>query len=71
MDARIVGDGALEERSIPLGDLRDAVEGLGAGAWLWVDGVEPAADELALLQSQLGLHDLAVEDAWGIRWPSA
>ena len=35
----------------------------GADGFIWMGLFEPDADELALVQEQFGLHDLAVEDA--------
>jgi magnesium transporter len=62
VEAHVVRDGSVEAEEVAPEDLRRAVSGLAEGSWVWVDAVEPDADDLATLQSQLGLHDLAVED---------
>jgi magnesium transporter len=40
-----------------------------SGRRIWIDVVEPAPEELALLQRTLGLHELSIEDSsrWGQR----
>jgi len=39
------------------------------GARVWLDAIDPSADELGALQAALGLHELAIEDTqnWGQR----
>jgi len=63
---RVYREGALEE--VPFSD--EVVERIReAGDRIWVDVVDPAAEELLTLQLALGLHELAVEDSlkWGQR----
>ncbi|HET6790988.1 MAG TPA: CorA family divalent cation transporter, partial [Actinomycetota bacterium] len=62
MEAHVVRDGAIQSGGVPVADLRSTVSGLDDGAWVWVDAVDPDHDEVAELQQQLDLHDLAVED---------
>jgi magnesium transporter len=60
-------DGALQEEA-PFSD--EVVERTrAAGERIWVDVIDPAAEELLTLQLALGLHELAVEDSlrWGQR----
>ncbi len=53
--------GVLEVEDFPLADVS---EHLGrSDALVWVDVVGPSPDDLASLTSELGLHELAVEDA--------
>jgi len=64
---RVYRDGALHE-AVPFS--QELVERVRAdGDRLWVDVLEPAAEELLSLQLALGLHELAVEDSltWGQR----
>ena len=47
-------------------ELKDACEaGQEPGAFVWVDLYEPTAEEFSALESEFGLHPLAVEDAVG------
>jgi magnesium transporter len=62
VEAHVVRRGVVDAEEVPLEDLGRVVSGLGEGNWLWVDVIDPDAGQLAALQSQLGLHDLAVED---------
>ncbi len=62
MKAHVVRDGAIQSGDVPVADLRSTVSGLSDGAWVWVDAVDPDHDEVAEIQRQLDLHDLAVED---------
>jgi magnesium transporter len=62
VEAHVVRRGVVESEEAPPEDLRSVVSGLAEGSWMWVDAIDPDAAELATLQSQLGLHDLAVED---------
>jgi magnesium transporter len=62
VEAHVVRRGAVDVEEVPLEDLRSVVSRLAEGSWIWVDAIDPDAAELATLQSQLGLHDLAVED---------
>jgi magnesium transporter len=62
MEAHVFRDGALDPDPIPLEDLGRVVSGLEGGSFIWVDAVDPGQEDLARLQQQLELHDLAVED---------
>jgi magnesium transporter len=62
VEAHVVRRGVVDAEEVPLEDLGSVVSGLGEGSWIWVDVTDPDAGQLAALQSQLGLHDLAVED---------
>jgi magnesium transporter len=62
MEAHVFENGGLRDDAVPLDDLRDTATGLEEGDWVWIDAVEPSSDDLAVLQRQLDLHDLAVED---------
>jgi magnesium transporter len=66
--SRIYRDGVLEEESAF--DAAD-VEACRSeeGRRIWIDVVDPSDEELATLQSTLGLHELSIEDSrrWGQR----
>jgi magnesium transporter len=62
MEAHVVRHGAIQSGDVPVADLRSTVSGLDDGAWVWVDAVDPDHDDVAEIQRQLDLHDLAVED---------
>jgi len=62
VEAHVVREGTPQADDVAPDDVGRAVAGLSAGSWLWVDTVNPTPDELATLQSELGLHPLAVED---------
>lgn len=53
--------GTIVAEDFPVHEVLDRVEP--SDATVWVDLVHPAADHLESLASQLGLHELAVEDA--------
>jgi magnesium transporter len=61
-DVRVFEDGDLRDRAVSF----EAVEGVVAGrredAWVWIDHVDPSDEDLASLQRELGLHELAIED---------
>ncbi len=54
-------DGRLESDGIPVAELSEMVGR--PGAVVWVDLEKPSRDELHELAQELGLHELAVEDA--------
>ncbi|MCD6022763.1 MAG: magnesium transporter CorA [Actinomycetia bacterium] len=62
MEVHVVRDGAIQSADVSLSDLRSAVSDLDDGEWVWVDAVDPDHDDVAEIQRQLDLHDLAVED---------
>ena len=62
MEAHVVRQGTPEPDGVAPEELGRALEGLRGGSWLWIDAIDPTPDELEVLQSQLGLHDLAIED---------
>ena len=53
---------AQGKRDILLDDISDALA-VDDGSFVWIGLYEPAADVLAHLQAEFGLHDLAIEDA--------
>lgn len=55
-------DGALDGEGFPLADVSDHLE---AGSIVWVDFCDPSEQALHQLAEELGLHELAVEDALG------
>jgi magnesium transporter len=54
-------EGGCRIADVGLDQLREWTER--AGAFVWVDLFEPSEEELRTVQGQLGLHDLAIEDA--------
>jgi magnesium transporter len=64
---RVVRDGKLEDEG-PF-DAEIVGSARRDGARMWLDAVDPTAEELVSLQVALGLHELAVEDSrnWGQR----
>jgi magnesium transporter len=62
MEAHVVRDGAIQSDDVPVAALRSTVSGLDDGAWVWVDAVDPDHDDVAEIQRQLDLHDLAAEN---------
>jgi magnesium transporter len=61
-EAHVFRDGALERDPVQIHDLRQVTSELKEGAWVWIDAVDPSVADLAELQQQLDMHDLAVED---------
>jgi magnesium transporter len=59
--SRAYRDGALVAENFPLADLSDWLEHKDATVWL--DLPDPTSEELAELADELGLHELAIEDA--------
>jgi magnesium transporter len=53
----------LEAEDFPVAEVSDYLDE--RGTVVWVDLSDPTADELAELAEELGLHELAVEDAMG------
>jgi magnesium transporter len=58
---RVYRGGVLESEDVPLAEISTCVQQ--DDTVVWVDVCHPSADLLAELAGQLGLHDLAVEDA--------
>lgn len=58
-------DGRVYRDGTPEGDVIEpaSVGTLTDGEWCWFDVVDPTAVDLSTLQTGLGLHPLAVEDA--------
>jgi magnesium transporter len=52
--------GALDDEDFPLSDV---ARHLDTGGLVWVDFVQPGAGQLTELAAELGLHELAIEDA--------
>jgi magnesium transporter len=57
---RVYRAGALDDEDFPLSDV---ARHLGTDGLVWVDFVQPGAGELTELADELGLHELAIEDA--------
>lgn len=62
MEAHVVTHGAIGSGDVAVADLRSTVSDLDDGSWVWVDAVDPDHGDVAEIQRQLDLHDLAVED---------
>jgi magnesium transporter len=60
---RVYRGGVLEAEGFPVAEVSDYLDE--RGTVVWVDLSDPTADELAELAEELGLHELAVEDAMG------
>jgi len=60
-DTRVYVKGKLDATGFPIADVSEHLER--EGAVVWVDLCDPSKDELDELASELGLHELAVEDA--------
>src|SRR5215212_7262448 len=60
---RVYRDGKVEAEDFPLSDVSDHLEQ--AGTVVWVDLCGPSKERLHELADELGLHELAVEDALG------
>src|SRR5450830_1986847 len=62
---RCYRDGVVIDENFPLADVSEHLELL--DTVVWVDLCTPDGDDLALLADELGLHELAVEDAIKLR----
>lgn len=60
---RAYRDGALDAQGFPLSAVSEHLER--SGTFLWIDFLSPSSDQLHELARELGLHELAVEDALG------
>ncbi len=58
---RLYCNGALTDENFPVADISDHLDD--PAALVWVDFASPSADDLALVAEELGLHDVAVDDA--------
>ena len=61
-DTRAYLDGALVDQGFPVTEVSEHLEK--PGVVIWVDLCGPSAEELHELADELGLHELAVEDAF-------
>ena len=60
---RVYFKGELESEGFPVADVSDHLER--DGTLVWVDVCNPTPEQMAELAEELGLHELAVEDALG------
>ncbi len=60
---RVYRKGVIEAEDFPLADVSEHLDR--PDTVVWVDFCQPSADELHELAEELGLHELAVEDALG------
>lgn len=60
---RVYRDGRLDAADIPLEQVSDALEA--PDTVVWIDFSGPSHEQLGVLADELGLHELAVEDALG------
>ena len=60
---RVYRDGVLETEGFPVAEVSDHLER--PRCIVWVDLCSPSSDQMEELASELGLHELAVEDALG------
>lgn len=61
IQTRAYRKGLLDSESFPLGEVSDFLAS--PGVTVWIDLVTPSVDVLHQLAAELGLHELAVEDA--------
>ena len=59
---RLYRNGELVDRAFPLSEIAEHVKD--HSAVVWFDLCEPSQDEIGLLRDELGLHELAIEDAF-------
>lgn len=60
---RFYRDGQLAARDFPVAEVSDCL--LQAGAFVWIDFVDPTRADLEEIAAELDLHELAVDDALG------
>ena len=60
---RVYRNGTLEAENFPVADVSEHLER--PDTVVWVDLCQPSREELHQLADELGLHELAVEDALG------
>ena len=58
---RLYKNGVIVENDFPVADISDHI--LEKGCTVWADFVSPTQEDLAAIGEELGLHELAVEDA--------
>ncbi|MGV8884355.1 MAG: magnesium transporter CorA family protein [Microbacteriaceae bacterium] len=58
---RLYKNGVLELEDFPVADISEHIAS--DGCTVWADFVSPTAADLAVIEEELGLHELAVEDA--------
>jgi magnesium transporter len=63
VQTRMYRKGVVEDQAFPIADVSEHLEG--SEAVVWIDLCGPSRDELHELARELGLHELAVEDALG------
>jgi magnesium transporter len=61
LSTRVYVEGRLEAENFPLSEVSGHLSG--PGSVVWVDLCGPTTEELEMLAGELGLHELAVEDA--------
>ena len=58
---RLYRDGRVDERGFDLADISDLIKE--DSVTLWADFTSPSPEDLALIEKELGIHQLAIEDA--------
>ena len=61
---RLYRSGELKAEGFPVEDVSDHL--VDQDAVVWVDFVAPTIADLALISAELGLHDVAIDDALGV-----
>ena len=61
ISVRVHAEGAVVDRDLPLDRISDVLEL--HESLLWVDVIDPTADDFALLEQEFAFHHLAMEDA--------
>lgn len=62
---RLYRSGALDKENFPVAEVSDYLHD--PGCVVWIDLLSPQADDLHVIASELGLHQLAVNDALDLR----
>jgi magnesium transporter len=62
VEAHVVRGGVVDAEPVAPEDLGRSLSRLDDASWVWVDAIDPSAEELVTLQRELALHDLAIED---------
>ena len=58
---RVHAEGAVLDRDLPLDRISDVLQL--DDTLLWIDVVDPTAEDIAIIKTEFGFHDLALEDA--------